>query len=258
MPNQSSTSAVMVVNGTAPDDLSPQMSAFSTKNTANAAPGNASAVLIATAFHSDPLNPLYSRAAAYPASTPMNAHTSSIAVMRPPLFDGERRPRMAKSSVTSSIPRNCTPVPTNTHSVPARAGGRNTSPCTSFHPVSSCASSCVSSWLYLEMSRYSVLSMIMASIPDKNSTIISEFTMENQSAHPGVLALDADMDAKLIRRGRVVIIQQTPDRDDQRKVVKNPASNTGTQVIEHQCKARDCHMFMRYSSSIFSLNSFAS
>uniref|UniRef100_A0A0E0E4H6 Uncharacterized protein n=1 Tax=Oryza meridionalis TaxID=40149 RepID=A0A0E0E4H6_9ORYZ len=32
----------------------------------------------------------------------------------------------------------------------------------------------------------------------------------------------------------------------------------GTQVIEHQCKARDCHMFMRYSSSIFSLNSFAS
>jgi hypothetical protein len=58
-----------------------------------------------------------------------------------------------------------------------------------------------------------------------SSQIIQNFF--SRSAHPGVLALDADMDAKLIRCGRVVIIQQTPDRDDQRKVVKNPAGNTG-------------------------------
>ena len=36
---------------------------------------------------------------------------------------------------------------------------------TSFQPVSSCASSAVSSWLYLEMSRCSVRIMIMATMP---------------------------------------------------------------------------------------------
>ena len=42
-----------------------------------------------------------------------------------------------------------------------RAGAR----LTSFQPVSSCASSAVSSWLYLEMSRCSVRIMIMATMP---------------------------------------------------------------------------------------------
>lgn len=42
MPNQASTSADMVVNGMAPDDLSPQMSAFRTKKVANTILGGTS------------------------------------------------------------------------------------------------------------------------------------------------------------------------------------------------------------------------
>ena len=51
---------------------------------------------------------------------------------------------------------------------------------TSFQPVSSCASSAVSSWLYLEMSRCRVRIMIMATMPDKKRTIMRELMMENQ------------------------------------------------------------------------------
>ena len=51
---------------------------------------------------------------------------------------------------------------------------------TSFQPVSSWASSAVSSWLYLEMSRCSVRIMIMATMPLRNSTIMSELMMLNQ------------------------------------------------------------------------------
>lgn len=51
---------------------------------------------------------------------------------------------------------------------------------TSFQPVSSAASSCVSSWLYLEMSRYSVRTIIMATMPDRKSTIMTLLTMLNQ------------------------------------------------------------------------------
>ena len=43
-----------------------------------------------------------------------------------------------------------------------------------------CASSAVSSWLYLAMSRCSVRSMIMATMPVRKSTIMSELMMLNQ------------------------------------------------------------------------------
>jgi hypothetical protein len=51
---------------------------------------------------------------------------------------------------------------------------------TSFQPVSSCASSADSSSLYCEMSRRSVRIMIIATMPVRNSTIMSELMMENQ------------------------------------------------------------------------------
>mmetsp|Transcript_23134 Transcript_23134/g.71540 ORF Transcript_23134/g.71540 Transcript_23134/m.71540 type:complete len:232 (-) Transcript_23134:489-1184(-) len=110
----------------------------------------------------------------------MKTNSSSMAVMSPPRLAGLRKPSTAKSTVTTPMPVSCTPQPHSTLSMPGAAGGRNTSPCTSFQPVSSCASSTVSSWLYFEMSRCSVRSMIMATMPDRKSTIISELMIENQ------------------------------------------------------------------------------
>jgi hypothetical protein len=62
----------------------------------------------------------------------------------------------------------------------AFTGGLNASPWRSFHPDSSWASSGFSSWLYMEMSRYRVPSMIMATITERKRTVIREFPMVNQ------------------------------------------------------------------------------
>ena len=95
----------------------------------------------------------------------MKTKSSSTAVIRPPRLAGDRKPSVANTMVTRVMPNSCTPVPASTASQEAAAGGRKTSPCTSFHPVSSCASSALSSWLYLEMSRCSVRIMIIATMP---------------------------------------------------------------------------------------------
>jgi hypothetical protein len=71
-------------------------------------------------------------------------------------------------------------VPTSAASVPGRAGGLNTSPCRSFHPVSSCASSSASSSLYREMSRFRVRTMIIATIPERKSMTSAELATLNQ------------------------------------------------------------------------------
>jgi hypothetical protein len=42
----------------------------------------------------------------------MTTNRSSIAVMRPPRLAGERKPRTAKTIVTTVIPKSCAPVPT--------------------------------------------------------------------------------------------------------------------------------------------------
>lgn len=60
-----------------------------------------------------------------------------MAVMRAPLLGGERKPRQAKTRATMLMMRICMPVPTHTDSNMMAVGGRNTSPCTSFHPKSS-------------------------------------------------------------------------------------------------------------------------
>lgn len=65
--------------------------------------------------------------------------------MRPPLLAGERKPRTAKMRTASAMLRTWAPEPTRTERKRGMAGARNTSPCTSFHPVSSCASSTDSS-----------------------------------------------------------------------------------------------------------------
>lgn len=82
--------------------------------------------------------------------------------------------------VTNVMPRSWEPVPMQTERAPGAGGGRKTSPCTSFHPVSSAVSSTVSSWLYCVMSLRNVRIMIIATIPERNSKIIMLFTTENQ------------------------------------------------------------------------------
>jgi hypothetical protein len=54
-----------------------------------------------------------------------------------------------------------------------------TSPCTSFQPVSSSTSSAASVALYRLKSRWRVRIMIMATMPERKSTIMSELTIEN-------------------------------------------------------------------------------
>jgi len=78
--------------------------------------------------------------------------------------------------------RSCTPEPMNTDNamgpnVPL--GGRNTSPCTNFQPLSSTASSNVAS-LYRAMSLHTTRTMIMATMHVSNTTTNTELVMENQ------------------------------------------------------------------------------
>lgn len=60
------------------------------------------------------------------------------------LLAGLRNPRKAKVIVDKVIAKTCIPVPHNIErSMGLNEGGRKTSPCTSFHPLSSWASSSV-------------------------------------------------------------------------------------------------------------------
>lgn len=60
----------------------------------------------------------------------MTTKSSSMAVMRPPLFAGDKKPSTAKIMVTTDMPMSCMPVPTYTDSREGLVGGRKTSPCT--------------------------------------------------------------------------------------------------------------------------------
>lgn len=100
-------------------------------------------------------------------------------VINAPRFAGDKKPKQANANVTNVIQNTCAPDPSKTDkSIPLR-GGRNTSPWTNFQPNSSCASSPHSIWLYRAMSLWSVRSIIIATIPDKNSTMTNELRMLN-------------------------------------------------------------------------------
>lgn len=58
------------------------------------------------------------------------------------------------------------------------AGGRNTSPCTSFQPYSSWASSSVCMLLYVLISCLKVRKIIIPTTPVRNNTIIKLLTIE--------------------------------------------------------------------------------
>mmetsp|Transcript_13388 Transcript_13388/g.56211 ORF Transcript_13388/g.56211 Transcript_13388/m.56211 type:complete len:288 (+) Transcript_13388:1806-2669(+) len=179
-PNHRKMSRKNVPNGTAPELLACQMSMFKTQNTTKITPGYNVALTNALSTQLVPLNVRYRDPETYPLTYPAATYSVTIAVISAPRFAGLRKPRSANTSVTANMHATCAPVPTSALSRSKSLGGRNTSPCTNFQPLSSAASSAVSSSLYLVMSRRSVRSMMSATIPDRNSTIIMEFTMENQ------------------------------------------------------------------------------
>mmetsp|Transcript_98799 Transcript_98799/g.211724 ORF Transcript_98799/g.211724 Transcript_98799/m.211724 type:complete len:217 (-) Transcript_98799:927-1577(-) len=153
MPNHRTSNANIVVKGTAPEDFCPQMSKFKTKKITKTMPGYRKAVRSVHIFQSSPLKTLYNRAEVYPAKTPMNVKRSIMDCNKPPLCAGDRKPKSAKIRVTTDMPKICTPEPTETARSLPNLGLRKTSPCTSFQPVSSAASSAVANSLYLVMSR---------------------------------------------------------------------------------------------------------
>ena len=90
---------------------------------------------------------------------PKRDQTTIITVASEPRFDGDRNPKRAKTKrllervfesrcqkdklrVTATIAHNCVPFPTITARRSECLGERKTSPATSFHPQSSCTSSC--------------------------------------------------------------------------------------------------------------------
>mmetsp|Transcript_12082 Transcript_12082/g.33979 ORF Transcript_12082/g.33979 Transcript_12082/m.33979 type:complete len:249 (-) Transcript_12082:49-795(-) len=181
-PNQSTSSANMVVNGTAPEDFTPQMQRFRRKKIVKNNPGYKKAVIRVVNFQrpSSPSKTLQNLADVYPARMPMRVNSSIMDCRRLPRWAGDRRPRTAKKRVTTDMPSTCIPDPTETANKVENLGLRKTSPCTSFQPVSSLASSAVATSLYWVMSRCKVLNMIMATMPDKKTKISREFKMANQ------------------------------------------------------------------------------
>lgn len=81
-----------------------------------------------------------------------------MTVASDPRFDGDKNPSNANTAtdqfqvdqwnapylprVTPTMALSCDPFPTRTESMSECGGVLNTSPCTSFHPQSSCTSSC--------------------------------------------------------------------------------------------------------------------
>ena len=74
------------------------------------------------------------------------------AVSKAPLEAGLNIPSIAKNIVIPIIQKICTPEPMMDAKSRLLLGGRNTSPCTNFQPVSSILSSKSSSVLYLAIS----------------------------------------------------------------------------------------------------------
>src|SRR5690242_5064968 len=141
MPNQRTIRANIVPIGTAPEDPILQTNKLTTKKTKNTIPGYRVAVKRVFLLHFFPPNILYNREEQYPAKEPIRTNVTSIAVINPPRFAGERNPNTAKNIKTTVMAAIWTPVPVNTDkSIGENEGGRKTSPCTSFHPVSSNAS----------------------------------------------------------------------------------------------------------------------
>ena len=75
---------------------------------------------------------------------PKIVYNRIMTVPRDPRFDGDRNPRRANVIVMPTMTKSCEPLPNNTLRSSGFLGVRKTSPCTSFHPESSCIPSSAS------------------------------------------------------------------------------------------------------------------
>ena len=92
------------------------------------------------------LKVLYSLAEVNPATAPNSTYISNTPIINEPLFAGERKPNAENNMRNIALITNCMPVPTSTqNNIGYSVGGRKTSACTNFHPVSSRSSAFSSS-----------------------------------------------------------------------------------------------------------------
>lgn len=120
---------------------------------------------------------LYSRPAAKPPTMPKNMYMKIADVIRDPRVAGEIMPNIENRIAMVIIQNSWHPLPMITENSSKFSGGRKTSPCTSFQPVCSSASSASSS-LYLAMSLRRVRTMINAL---RDIVLVREASRRSQS-----------------------------------------------------------------------------
>ena len=123
---------------------------------------------------------------------PMSTNSVSKAVSNDPRFAGTRSQGRQKLR-PQCLPRHCTPVPTTTAKDALNFGGRNTSPCTSFQPLSSRSSAFLPRWgsCYSARDPCKVRTIIIATIVVRKTPISTELIIENQCT-PSLLALSIE------------------------------------------------------------------
>mmetsp|Transcript_28897 Transcript_28897/g.42838 ORF Transcript_28897/g.42838 Transcript_28897/m.42838 type:complete len:210 (+) Transcript_28897:653-1282(+) len=148
-------------------------------NIATNTPGKAVAVSIVFRFQSESSMNLESLAEVYPATPPEAMYSTMMEVRVWPLSIVLINPQIEARMTNTNVAKICIPVPTATHKILGKCfGGRKTSPCKSFHPVSSIPSSNSSS-LYCKMSFLSVRTIMIATEMVRTKRTKRPFKMAN-------------------------------------------------------------------------------
>lgn len=141
--------------------------------------------------HCRPRKDLYKVLLKYPATVPKSMYKTNNAIIRDPRRAGLRKPTADKQIENKTVNPSCAPEPQNTQkSIGEVDGGRNTSACTNFHPLSSTSSSSTpapisASALYAAISRRRFRTKMDITNRLKNNTTKIEFVMEYQCTLAG-------------------------------------------------------------------------
>mmetsp|Transcript_43644 Transcript_43644/g.64010 ORF Transcript_43644/g.64010 Transcript_43644/m.64010 type:complete len:234 (+) Transcript_43644:559-1260(+) len=153
------------------------------KNIDTNTPGKAVAVRMVFRFHAFAWKNLYRRLLQYPAMLPDKTYSMIIVVSICPLSMGDRNPNNERKMVNTMEAPICAPVPVATQrSMIKLAGGRKTSPCMSFHPLSPPSSNVSRSEnvaLYALISFFNERIMIPPNAAERKLAIMRAFTTEN-------------------------------------------------------------------------------
>ena len=94
---------MIVPNGAANLLSCPHTNRFKTKKIANEIPGKNNADNNALVLHDLPENNLYIRDEWYPLNTPANINNNTAAVIKPPRFAGDRKPKLANTTIAIAM-----------------------------------------------------------------------------------------------------------------------------------------------------------